>query len=76
MVSVIFAQVLPNADATNLQLSVAVAFVVLANAVFAQVFARRGTGWFTWKVEFAVMAAVNFAIAVDYGASHGLARTG
>ncbi len=66
MVSVIFAQVLPNATATNLQLSGAVAFVVFANAVFTHILARLGTGWFTWKVEFAVMSVVNFAIAVAY----------
>lgn len=62
LVSIIFAQVL-EATATNLQLALGVAVVIIVNSALSQWLARRGTEWRHLLVQFAVMAAANFATA-------------
>jgi hypothetical protein len=66
MVSVIFAQILPGVQASVLQLTVAVAVIVTANAFFSQWLASRGTAWFSALREFAMMAVVNLGIVLAY----------
>src|SRR5690606_27822397 len=66
LVRVIFAQIMPDLSATNGQIASAVGVVVLVNALITDSLARRGTPWFTWRVELATMAAVNLGIAVTY----------
>lgn len=62
LIGVIFAKVLPGVQATNLQLAIGVAFVVLANAALSQWLARRGQEWADIGREFVVMLGVNFGL--------------
>ncbi|MAT07065.1 MAG: hypothetical protein CL424_18690 [Acidimicrobiaceae bacterium] len=66
LISVIFAQVLPNTDATPLQTVFAVSVVVVANAVVSAWLARRGRSWETTMQQFLAMAAVNAGIMAAY----------
>jgi hypothetical protein len=66
LVSVIFAQVLPNVKATILQLAVAVAVVIAVNALLSHYLAARGVGWESVLREFAVMLVANVGIVWAY----------
>jgi hypothetical protein len=66
LVSVIFAQIMPGMRATNLQLAVGVAFVIILNTVVSHWLSRRGTTWRSTFVEFGAMAVVNFGLALLY----------
>jgi hypothetical protein len=59
MVAVIFSQVLPAVQATELQLIAAVAFVVAANSAVSFVRLRRGTRWASTLIQFGSMVATN-----------------
>jgi hypothetical protein len=63
LIGIIFAQVLPDVRATNLQLAVGVAFVIVINTLVSHWFARRGTEWASIVRQFVVMAVVNFRLA-------------
>ena len=65
LVSVIFAQVL-EAQASNLQLAVGVAFVIILNTVVSHWFARRGTEWVSMLRQFIVMTVINFGLVLLY----------
>lgn len=62
LVSLIFAQILPNFRGTDLQLALAVTAVVTLNSFAGYWFARRGVGWRSAATQFAVLLAVNAAI--------------
>jgi hypothetical protein len=66
MVSVIFAQILPDMRATNLQVAVGVAFVIILNTVISHWLARRGTDLGASILQFVVMTAVNFGLVLVY----------
>jgi hypothetical protein len=66
MVSVIFAQIMPEVRATNLQLAVGVAFVIILNTGISHWLARRGTEWRSVLIQFVVMAVVNLGLALVY----------
>ncbi len=66
LVSIIFAQILPDVRASNLQLAVGVAFVIILNTVISHWLARRGTDLGSMLRSFIVMAAVNFGLALLY----------
>ena len=66
MVSVIFAQILPEVRASSLQLAVGVAFVIILNTVISHWLARRGTTWRSVLVQFVIMAVVNLGLALVY----------
>jgi hypothetical protein len=66
LVTIIFAQVLPNVRMDNFQVIVAVAFVILLNTVVSHWLARRGVGWESAAREFFAMAAVNFGLVLLY----------
>jgi hypothetical protein len=66
LVSIIFAQVLPGVQASNLAIAVGVAFVIIINTVLSHWLARRGTHWTSALREFVVMAAVNFGLVLVY----------
>lgn len=67
LLSIIFAQVLPDVQATNLQLSIAVGFVVTLNTALSHWLARRGTAWASALQEFVVMAVANSGLILLYG---------
>jgi len=66
LVSIIFAQVLPGVQASNLAIAVGVAFVIIINTVLSHWLARRGTHWASALREFVVMAVVNFGLVLVY----------
>lgn len=73
LVSVIFAQVLPDVEASALQLSAGVAIVVVVNASLTDRLALRGGRWRGFVSEFLATGALNAAIVV---ASAWLLRRG
>jgi hypothetical protein len=66
LIWVIFAQVLPNTDASPLQTTLVVGAFVVANAVVSQWLVRRGRSWATTASQFGAMAVVNAGIAVTF----------
>jgi hypothetical protein len=74
LVSVIFAQVLPEMDATNLQLATGVALVVVVNTALSHWLSRRGIRWVTLERLFFVMAMLNISLVLAF--SGLLLRTG
>ncbi len=59
LLSVIFAQILPDVRSTGIQIILGVAAVVIVNALLSHALALRGRGWASAGVEFAVMSLVN-----------------
>ena len=66
LISIIFAQVLQDVRASNLELAIGVAFVIVLNTVVSHWFARRGTEWASMARQFVVMAVINFALVLLY----------
>jgi hypothetical protein len=66
LVSIIFAQVLPGVRASDLQLAIGVAFVVLVNTALSHWLARRGFGWAFSLNQFIVLFAVNLGLILGY----------
>ena len=66
LVSIIFAQILPDVKATTLELAVGVAFVIILNTVFSHWLARRGTTWRSTLEQFVAMVVVNFGLVLIY----------
>jgi hypothetical protein len=63
---VIFAQILPEVNASVVELSIAVVFVIALNTLVSQWFLGRGTEFSSMLREFLVMAVVNFGIVLLY----------
>jgi hypothetical protein len=63
---VIFAQILPGVQASVLELAVATAIIIAANALVSEWLSRRGTDFATMLREFAAMAVVNFGLVLLY----------
>lgn len=70
---VIFSQLMPGLQASALQVAIGVMVVVIANSFVSGWLARRGTEWRSTLTEFAVMLAINFALAVLYAVALPLA---
>ena len=66
LISIIFSQVLPGTDASPLQITFAVAVIVIANALFTEWWASRGHSWSSVGREFLGMAVVNAGIVLAY----------
>ena len=66
MVSLIFGQIMPDRTGTDLQLIVGVAFIIILNTVVSHWLARRGREWHHTLSQFAVMAVINFGLALLY----------
>jgi ABC-type multidrug transport system permease subunit len=64
LMSIIFAQVLPNADVNNFQLFSGTAVIVVANSFISHWLALRGTQWKNTFIEFIAMGAINLGIAI------------
>ena len=66
LISVIFAQVLPDIRASNIGIAVGVTVLVIANAAVSQWLRRRGHSWANTAQQFGAMLLINVAIvAVD-----------
>jgi len=66
LVSLSFAQVLPDVQSSNLQLAIGVALVVTINTALSHWLARRGFGWAFALRQFMVMAVVNLGLILTY----------
>lgn len=66
LVSIIFAQILPETQASNLEIGVAVAFVIILNTIISHWLARRGTEWRHTLTQFLAMGAINFGLVLLY----------
>jgi len=66
LVSLSFAQVVPDMQSSNLQLVIGVALVVTINTALSHWLARRGFGWAFALGQFVVMAVVNLALILAY----------
>jgi hypothetical protein len=66
LLSIIFAQILPEARASSLQVAIGLSVLIIINTELSQWFARRGTRWTSIVREFIVMSAVNFGIVLAY----------
>ncbi|MFQ5812299.1 MAG: hypothetical protein ACE5I2_03785 [Anaerolineae bacterium] len=66
LVSISFAQVLPDMQSSNLQLVIGVALVVTINTALSHWLARRGFGWAFALRQFMVMTVVNLGLIVAY----------
>jgi hypothetical protein len=66
LVSLSFAQVLPDVQSSNLQLAIGVALVVTINTALSHWLARRGFGWAFALGQFVVMAVVNLGLILTY----------
>jgi hypothetical protein len=66
LVAIIFAQVIPNTDATPLQLTFTVSVIVVANAAVSTALTRRGHSWRSTATQFAGTAAINAVLVVVY----------
>ena len=63
LICVIFAQVLPNIESSNLGVAVGIAIVVVLNALVTEFLYRRGHGWTRIVPGFAITLAINVGIA-------------
>jgi hypothetical protein len=66
LVSLSFAQVLPDVQSSTLQLAVGVALVVTINTALSHWLARRGFGWAFALGQFVVMGVVNLGLILAY----------
>jgi len=66
LLSIIFAQVLPEVRSSNLQLAIGMAIVIIINTALSHWLARRGTHWKSIVREFVVMSIVNLGIVLVF----------
>jgi hypothetical protein len=66
LITIIFGKMLPNVNASALQLSAGVAVLVAANAFISHWLAVRGTRWRSIATEFGALAAINLVVAIVY----------
>lgn len=66
LLSMIFAQILPEVRSTNLQLTIGMAIIIIINTALSYWLARRGTHWRSIIREFIVMTIVNFSIVIAF----------
>jgi hypothetical protein len=66
LISVIFAQLIPDSDASPLQITVAVTILVVTSSAISHWLTRRGVSWSTTAREFGAMILVNVLIAIAY----------
>jgi glycerol uptake facilitator-like aquaporin len=62
----IFGLVLPDVDASNLDIAIGVVLVLIVNTVVSEFLARRGVDWKSVFTQFVAMAAINAGIAVAF----------
>lgn len=66
LLSIIFAQVLPEVRSTNLQLAIGMAIIIIINTALSHWLARRGTHWKSIIQEFIVMSITNLGIVLTF----------
>jgi hypothetical protein len=66
LITIIFGKMLPNVNASALQLTAGVAVLVAANSFISHWLAVRGTRWRSIATEFGALAAINLVVAIVY----------
>ena len=66
LISIVFAQIIPNNDASPLQITYAVTILVVSSSVISHWMSRRGVSWSSTVRQFGAMLVVNVLIAVVY----------
>jgi hypothetical protein len=66
LLSIIFAQVLPEVRSSNLQLALGMAIIIIINTALSHWLARHGTHWRSIIREFVVMSIVNLGIVLAF----------
>jgi hypothetical protein len=66
LLSIIFAQILPEVRSTNLQLAIGMAIIIIINTSLSHWLARHGNHWRSIIQEFVVMSVVNFGIVLAF----------
>ena len=66
LVTLIFGHILPGVEISDLQLSMAVALVIVGNTVVSEWLVRRGVDWTTVVREFIAMAAINVGLTIAF----------
>jgi hypothetical protein len=66
LVSIIFAQVLPDVRSTDLQLGVGVALVIIINTTLSHWLSRRGYSWASTLRQFVTMLLINALLTAAY----------
>ncbi len=64
LLTIIFAQILPDVRTNNIQLSIVVAIIIIINTALSHWLARRGKHWSSIVREFLVMSLVNTGIVL------------
>ncbi len=62
LLSITFAQILPDVRATNLAIAAGVTAIIVINTAVSQGLARRGTEWSSIMAEFLVISAMNLGL--------------
>lgn len=82
LLSIIFAQILPGVQSTNIQLAIGISILIVINAVLSHWLVKRGTHWKSIMQEFIIMSAVNVGLVLlfdyllpRYGGSINLTNT-
>ena len=66
LVSIIFAQMLPSATASGLQMTIGVALLIVGNTVVSEWLSRRGIGWTTVVRQFGATAVINAGLTLAW----------
>ena len=66
LISVVFAQLIPDNDASPVQITIAVGILVVSSSAISHWLSRRGVSWSTAGREFGAMFVVNVFIAIAY----------
>jgi hypothetical protein len=66
MVAMIFANILPGVEATALQIALGTTLTIAISTLLSEWLAKREVSWRSTGVQFAFMAAANFAIVIVF----------
>jgi hypothetical protein len=66
LLTIIFAQILPGARESSIQIEIGVFFLIVINTELSQWLARRGNRWKSIVREFIIMSIVNFGIVLVF----------
>jgi hypothetical protein len=66
LVSVIFAQILPDLESSDLELAIGIAIIIVGNTFVSELLARRGVDWTSAVREFVAMSGINIGLALGF----------
>jgi hypothetical protein len=66
LLSIIFAQVIPDIKSSNMQIAIGVAILIIINTILSHWLSRRGKDWKSISQEFVIMTLVNFGLVLAF----------